>query len=117
MEYNRSIIYVHMEEYEGAIEKGKANKSADAVSFFAPFNVEKELGKKFVEPDEYLRLTDRTGFFTFRKGDIVLKGKVDKEIISEKEFILAHPELVRIRGYTRNNYGSPAMRHWEVCCD
>lgn len=116
-EYNRSVIRVHMEEYDGAVEKGSADKSADTISFFAPFTIEKETGKKFVEPEEYLRLTNRTGFFTFRKGDIVLKGKVDEDIASEKEFVLAHPDMVRVRGCTGNNFGSPAMRHWEVYCD
>lgn len=116
-EHNRSIMRVHMEEYEGDIEKGSTDKSADTISFFVPFAVEKEIGKKFVEPEEYLRLTDRSGFFTFRKGDIVLKGKVDEDIASEKEFVLAHPDMVRVRGCTSNNFGSPAMRHWEVYCD
>lgn len=116
-EYNRTSMYVHLEEYEGILEKGKADKSADTVSFFAPFIIERETGKRFVEPAVYMGLSDRTGFFTFRKGDIVLKGEIDEDIVSEKEFVVVHPELIRVRGYTKNNFGSSSMRHWEVYCD
>lgn len=115
--YNRTTMYVHLEEFEGVLEKGKAERSSDTFLFFVPHVVERETGKTYIEPEAYLALADKSKYFTFRKGDIVLIGKVDEDIVSEREFTMSHPEHVRVRGCHHNNFGSLAMRHWEVSCD
>lgn len=119
--FNRTILYVHLEETRGAQESavggGTAVTSTDGITLFIPFCVEGEANKKFIDPESYKKLDDKSGFFTFTKGDIVMMGQVNEEITSEKEFVLSHPQAVRVSTYEMNNFGSYALRHWEVHCN
>lgn len=116
-EYNKTVLYVHLEESEGSNDSGTSDKSTDSMTLFVPFCVQEETGKTYIEPDIYEKLDDKSSFFTFRKGDIVAKGNISDKILSEKEFILAHPEAVRVQKTDTHNYGSVIMRHWEVHCN
>lgn len=116
-EFNRTVFFVHLEEGKGRQEKGTAEESTSTCSLFIPFSVQNEVSKTYVEPEDYLRLKDHSKVFTFRKGDIVVKGKIEEEISTEKEFILSHPQALRVQNCETHNFGSMAMRHWEVLCD
>lgn len=116
-DFNRTILYVHLEENTGQTENKTSETSISTNTLFVPFAVQNECKKSYVEPDVYMRMSDHSQVFTFRKGDIVVKGQLEEEIVSEKEFILKHPEAVRVKKCDMNNFGSMAMRHWEVYCD
>lgn len=117
VEYNRTVLFVHYENVRGDAVSKTANISMNACSLFIPFKVETESGKQYISHEEYEKLDNRSDFFTFRKGDILVKGELTQGITSEKEFILEHPEAVRIHDWETNAFGSQSMRHWEVHCD
>lgn len=115
--FNRTVLLVHLEKNDGKMEDKTSEVSTSTQTLFVPFQVQNECKKSYVEPETYMGLSDHSQVFTFRKGDIVIKGQLEEDIMSEKEFILKHPEALRIRKCDDNNFGSPAMRHWEVICD
>lgn len=120
-EFNRTVFFIHFEEVKGKKEEGKnsgtAEEDTSTHTLFVPFAVQSEVDKTYVEPEEYLKLKDHSKVFTFRKGDIVVKGKLGEEISTEKEFILSHPQALRVQSCKMHNFGSMSMRHWEVYCD
>ena len=115
-EWRRTNLFVHKERYIGKTQTGTSEIKTDSITFFAPRAVEAETGKTYVEPAVYDRLADREGYFTFRKGDIIIPYELDEDILSERTFISAHPEAVRITGCNENLFGSPKLQHWEVIC-
>lgn len=116
-EFNRTILYVHLEENVGKTDNKTSELSTSENVLFVPFQVQAECKKNYVDPNTYMKMTEHSKFFTFKKGDIVVKGKLEEDIVSEKEFILKHPEAVRVKKTDANNFGSFSMRHWEVHCD
>ena len=114
--YNRTAFFVHLEDLRGSSDNKTSDESLNAYDLFIPFSVEKESGKTYLEHEVYERQEDKTKFFTFHKGDIVVKGNLEEEIESEKDFILAHPDAVHISKHETNGFGSVSMRHWEVHC-
>lgn len=56
--------------------------SADVIKIFIdkPYNSD---GKKYVKPKEFYR-NDKEGFFTFKEGDIIVKGIIDFNITADK---------------------------------
>lgn len=115
--FNRTILFVHLEENTGKRDDKTSEASTSTLTLFVPFHSQNECKKSYVEPEVYMKLSDHSQIFTFKKGDIVVKGQLKEDITSEKEFILRHPEALRIKKCDTNNFGGPAMRHWEVCCD
>jgi len=116
-EFNRTIMYVHLEENKGRAESNTSEDSTSTSTLFVPFVVQNECKKTYVEPEEYMQMSDHSKVFTFRKGDIVLKGKCEEEISSERDFLMKHTDVLRVRECDNYNFGSMSMRHWEVYCD
>lgn len=115
--FNRTILFVHLEENTGKRDDKTSEASTSTLTLFVPFLAQNECKKSYVEPEMFMKSPNHSQVFTFNKGDIVIKGRLEEEITSEKEFILKHPEALRIKKCDTNNFGSPAMRHWEVYCD
>ena len=73
----------------------------------------------YVQPEDYAKMREEgiTHIWTLAPGDLLLKGTVQDEIgetMSIKEFMSRHHETVTIQAVETVDYGSYAMRHWEV---
>ena len=81
---------------EIAISDKQGQTSADRASVFVPLS---------------------TGVFAFKKGDVLVKGIVADTITSAftiSALMLKYPTYVKIRQADYKDYGSPALRHWEL---
>ena len=57
------------------------------------------------------------GNFAFKKGDILVKGLVSDEITSSftiSALMAKYPSYIKIRQADNKDYGSFALRHWEL---
>lgn len=84
---------------------------ADEVTIFVPFDYTSN--KEYISPKEYAKLDDVGGYFTFRTGDVIVKGKVDTEVDNPTE-LEKHYEVFVITSVDTKDYGSPHMRHWQI---
>lgn len=111
-----TVFSCHLEEAEGKTHSDAYEHDSDAFSAFIPFTAEEEVGKFYMSPEAYERAEWKERLFTFKHGDIVLKGVHTEEIESEKAFVMKYPEAVRVQSVDTYDFGSMSMRHWEVHC-
>ena len=120
MIYYRTIIpAVHWEDRRASGGSGTSHPSANSVSVFIPFSAEDFMSADYAKSEDYAKMREAgiTHIWTLAPGDLLLKGTVQDEIgenMSIKEFMSRHRETVTIQAIDTVDYGSYAMRHWEV---
>lgn len=87
--------------------------SADALNLVIPFDVE-VIGenKEYKEPKMFQENIQNA--WTIQKGDLVVKGLVDMEIISQKDLENNFDDVYIINTVDAKLFGSRHMWHWEV---
>jgi hypothetical protein len=118
--YHRTVIpTVHWEDRRTAGGSGTSHPSQNGISVFIPFSTDDFMPTDYVQPEDYAKMREEgiTHIWTLAPGDLLLKGTVQDEIgetMSIKEFMSRHHETVTIQAVETVDYGSYAMRHWEV---
>lgn len=118
--YMRTVIpAVHWEDHRGVGGTGTSHPSTNGVSVFIPFSVADQMPSGYLPPEDFVGSPAevRAAHWTLAKGDILLKGVVSEEIAAEagiKEFMFRHRDAVTVQAVDTADYGSYAMRHWEV---
>jgi len=73
-----------------------------------------ELEKEYIKPKEWLKSNEKDKYYTFQNGDIVVKGLVDKDIVSSKELEKEYDNVLSIVSITDNRYGNEDMQHFFI---
>ena len=99
----------------------KALNSEDNINIYIPkSSVVIENDKKYVKPKKYLDLDDKSNYFTFRGGDIVVNGIIDFEIDPAdttkniKALEKTVDDVITIFSVVDYDYGSDDMKHWNI---
>lgn len=120
-DYRRTVIpAVHWEDIAGSSVSGTSHPSANSASIFIPFYAQDSMERKYVPAVDYADMTDeeKEKHWTIRNGDLIIKGEILDEITTEsggiKKFSYLHNDAVTVQTLLTADYGSYAMRHWEV---
>lgn len=104
---------VFMDSAKASNVRTSGLEGADSVNLFVPFNVSASGGKRYVEPKEFESAGNKGELWTLRVGDFFVKG----EVVEDKDFQyinLNYDDVYRITKVDKKDFGSEAMRHWEV---
>ena len=73
-------------------------------------------GKAYILASGFQRLQDKTQTWTLQKGDRIVKGVVDIDIVSSIIEIDNNPalEVATIYQFSLKDFGSKTLQHWEV---
>lgn len=105
-EYNRAVLQPALfilDENTGRNKLGLTN--ADTVTVYIPSSAVDLLGKQYVEPAVYNQMVDKSGVYTFRKGDLVALGDIDLGSKTINEFKNTEENLYEITGRTDYRFG------------
>lgn len=105
-EYNRAVlqpVLFILDENTGRNKLGLTN--ADTVTVYIPSSAVDLLGKQYVEPAVYNQMIDKSGVYTFRKGDLVALGDIDLGSKTINEFKNTEENLYEITGRTDYRFG------------
>lgn len=87
--------------------------SADALNLVIPFDVKTlEENKEYKEPKMFQQ--DFQNAWTIQKGDLVVKGLVDMEIMGQKDLEDNFNDVYVVNVVDAKLFGSRNMWHWEV---
>lgn len=107
--YQRTVVRdIFWSSQEGYIKSSTNNTSDDKAKIFIPKS-HISIGK-YVNSDIFDNLKDKTGHYTFRSGDLVVKGEFTKDISLAREL----GEYYTITTVDLKDFGSEHMRHWVV---
>ena len=120
--YKRTYIYgVNWQGENIKTLSDKGLNSADNINIYIPKNsVVIENDKKYVKPKKYLNSDDISNYFTFRGGDIIVKGITDFEIdpLDKTKNIKAleklEDDVITIYSIIDYDYCSESMKHWKI---
>lgn len=110
--YSSVIINgVNWQSEEKVTVSDKGLISADEIKIYIP--VTSLNGIEYVPRKAYNSLKDKTGYFTLKEGDKIVKGEYMGEISSIKDFNKLD-NVATIISVKDNRYGSLNMQHFEV---
>lgn len=104
---------VFMDSAKAANVRTSGLEGADSVNLFIPFDVSASDGKRYVDPKEFESAANKDKLWTLRVGDFFVKG----EVVEDRDFQyinLNYDDVYRITKVDKKDFGSEAMRHWEV---
>lgn len=121
-EYIKTYIYnVDWQGEQAYTIQDKGLISVYKITCFISFDCKVENNKSYKTPGEFIRLDPEEvkNYFTFKKGDFIVKGIVDFPLsnyergkkISDLEKLYEVGTIVNI---ITNDFGSKNLRHWEV---
>lgn len=110
--YSPTVIRdVNWQSEEKVTVSDKGLISADEIKIYIP--VTSLNGIEYVPRKAYNSLKDKTGYFTLKEGDKIVKGEYMGEISSIKDFNKLD-NVATIISVKDNRYGSLSMQHFEV---
>ena len=110
--YQRTVIKgVHFEDSKGANVIKSGLENADRASIYVPFKA--DMSRQYLSPIEFKKLDDKSKYFTFEKGDRLIKGDIDFEPTTEKS-IDENFDAFTITSVDIFDFGSEKMRHFEL---
>lgn len=121
--YHKTVLSGHWESVSGkgnSTAAGTDQHSSNSANAFIPFSVQEEISRKYISREEYQELNEYElcNYFTFAPEDIIYKGEIKDEVSDDslKKFLKEHPGYYVIQSATSNDFGTYAMKHWEVHC-
>lgn len=116
--YQRSYLYgVMWQDVHGVNIEDKGLAVADHTDIYIPFSVITK--QNYALPKVFNTISDRGKMFTFKPGDIVVKGIIDLDLVGEpgkdeKVLKKTHDNVRIIKSVDTYDFGSGDMQHWEV---
>ena len=112
--YKRTVLTsVHWEGIEARSRGGNYVENADSVKVSIPFSVSSD--SIFVKPKAFKNLEDKTGYFTLKSDDKIVKGTIP-DSVDFKDLEENYDDVVSITSVDTAYYGSSHMQHWELNC-
>ena len=94
---------------------------ADNINIYIPkSSVVIENDKRYVKPNKYLNSDNKSDCFTFKAGDIIVKGITDFEIDTGdktkniKALEKSEDDVITIFTVVDYDFGSENMKHWKI---
>ena len=120
--YKRTYLYgVNWQGENTKTLTDKGLNSADNINIYIPkSSVVIENDKRYVKPKKYLNSDNKSDCFTFRGGDIIVKGITDFEIdtLDKAKNIKALEntvdDVITIFTVVDYDFGSDNMKHWKI---
>lgn len=110
--YSPTVIHdVNWQSEEKVTVSDKGLVSADEIKIYIP--VTSLNGIEYVPRKAYNSLKDKTGYFTLKEGDKIVKGEYTGTINTIKDFNKLD-NVATIISVADNRYGSISMQHFEV---
>lgn len=121
-EFIRTYLYnIRWQGEQAYTVQDKGLMIADKITCFIPFDCKVENNKSYKTPGEFSLLNSEEvkNYFTFKKGDFIVKGLIDfplsnyergKKILDLEKLY----EVGTIVSVITNDFGSKNLRHWEV---
>ena len=110
--YSPTVIHdVNWQSEEKVTVSDKGLVSADEIKIYIP--VTSLNGIEYVPRKAYNSLKDKTGYFTLKEGDKIVKGEDTGTINTIKDFNKLD-NVATIISVKDNRYGSLSMQHFEV---
>lgn len=111
--YQRTVVKDTEWENRAAANKLASGGSikADTASIYIPF----ARNHGYLAPKAWQ--DDRSGNWTLKTGDFIVKGEVDDEISSVftiSDLKSDYDDVVKITSVDTHDFGSLSMQHWEV---
>lgn len=85
------------------------NIAADQAAVYIPM----ARGADYLQPVEWLALTNKTGKWTLKAGDVIVKGLIDEDI-SPSALKAKYNDVLEIASVDTMDQGSPRMWHWQI---
>ena len=110
--YSSVVIHdVNWQSEEKVTVSDKGLVSADEIKIYIP--VTSLNGIEYVPRKTYNSLENKTGYFTLKEGDKIIKGEYTGTINTIKDFNKLD-NVATIISVADNRYGSISMQHFEV---
>jgi len=112
--YQRTTITgVMWQSAKASSAKNGGLLASNTATIFLPF----ARGTQYKEPQTWLALATKTGYWTLKEGDILVKGIVTDEITSlftATNLKAKYNNVVIITSVDSMDMGSADMQHWQV---
>lgn len=111
--YQRTVLYGVFWDDKKAVNRLQSGlQDADEVLIVIPFSVSSN--RQYIPPKEFLRLEDKSGYYTLQEGDRVVRGDIEFEITGKVSELDDLYEAFTVTSVDTKDFGSLHMRHWEV---
>lgn len=120
--YKRTYLYdVDWQSGKKISEDGKGILSYDLITCFIPFNTRTSDNKSYKTPGEFITLNaeEIDKFFTFKKGDYIVKGLINFELTDSNRGnsitkLKNFHEVGTLISIETNDFGSEYLHYWEL---
>lgn len=110
--YSPTVIHdVNWQSEDKVTVSDKGLVSADEIKIYIPVTSLNNI--EYVPRKTYNSLKDKTGYFTLKEGDKIIKGEYTGAINTIKDFNKLD-NVATIISVADNRYGSISMQHFEV---
>ena len=113
--YSTVITGVHWYLKTGASAGNKGLTEASSVVIRIPTDADFS-GKTYLPPKQYAAQADPAGFFTFAHGDLVVRGRVARDLLTPADLQRDFDESATIL-QTVDNTRAPNAPHWRVVAE
>lgn len=125
--YNRYFIN-RVETYQRTVVKNVVWEATKAVSGrstgvlasnVATVFIPMQRGADYLKPKAWQALVTKTGKWTLKEGDVIVRGEVTDNITTEyklSDLRAEYDDVVVISSVDAMDQGSPNVQHWEVGC-
>lgn len=117
--YYRTVLKgVNWQDTTAVQPDGKGIASADVAEVYIPFTVETE--KQYRKPENFMAEADKSRIFTFREGDLLVRGITETELGSTKDEEYLKNSCGKVRSAAMvefNDSGSIEIQHWKVTAE
>lgn len=111
--YQRTVLYGVFWDDKKAVNRLQSGlHDADEVLIVIPFSVSSN--RQYVPPKEFLRLEDKSGYYTLQEGDRVVRGDIEFEITGKVSELDDLYEAFTVTSVDTKDFGSLHMMHWEI---
>ena len=110
--WQRTVIQgVYWNSSKGAVIRKTGVVSADGVQLIIPFTADKN--KAYVKPQEFARLSDKSGRWTLQSKDIIIMGDINYEVVKSSSELAQFDDAIVISNVDTRDF-SGNLAHWEV---
>lgn len=111
--WQRTVLSgVFWDAVKGAVARRTGVQSADSMQIIIPLSVTASRAS-YLPPKAWAACTDKSGFWTLRSGDIVVRGAVAREISRSSKELRDLDDVLAITSADTKRFGG-GMAHWEV---
>lgn len=110
--WQRTVIKgVFWNAIKGAVTRRTGVSSADSLQLFIPFSA--KVSRIYKPPKAWQALADKSGFWTIKSEDTVVKGEINTEVVKSSSELKAFDDCLTVTSVDVKDVGN-TMSHFEV---